>query len=59
MLEMVVLALTLVVAQTVAGLLLVKVFMSKKFIKKYMKMTVEMMKEVEKMALETLEDEEA
>lgn len=58
MLEMVVFALTLVVAQTVAGLLIAKMFMSKPFIKKCVKMSVDMTREIEKMYEAKLEEEE-
>lgn len=47
MLEMVVFAITLVVAQSLAGLIIMKVFMNKRFIKKYAKMTAKVAKEIE------------
>ena len=46
MMEMVVLAVTLVLAQTVAGIIMMKVFMSKAYIKKIAKMSVELTNEL-------------
>ena len=51
MMEMVVFAITLVVAQLLAGIVLLAVFMNRNFIKFYYKRIVRMMKDV-------LEDEE-
>lgn len=52
MLEMIVFAVTLVVAQCVAGLIMLKLFTSKKFIKKYVKMATETSLEITKELLE-------
>lgn len=46
MMNMIVFAVTFVVAQTVAGLILVKLFMSKGFLKKYSKLIVEIGEEI-------------
>lgn len=46
MLTAIVFAITLVAAQTVTGLIMMKVFMSKKFIKKYYAMVMELSTEI-------------
>lgn len=58
MMEMVVFAITLVVAQLLAGIVLLAVFMNRNFIKFYYKRIVRMMKDVEEIIAEELEDEE-
>lgn len=58
MMEMVVFAITLVVAQVLAGITLLAVFMNRSFIKFYYKRIVRMMKDVEEIVAEELEDEE-
>ncbi len=46
MLEMIVLGLTVVIAQTIIGIIMVKVMMSKHFLKKYAKMSYELTNEL-------------
>lgn len=46
MMEMIVLGITIVAAQAVAGIIMMKAFMSKKFIKKFTKMYVEIAEEM-------------
>ena len=58
MLEIVVFAFALVAAQVLASFVVMKLFMSKPFIKKWMKMTMEMMKEAEKAAEDLFNKEE-
>lgn len=57
MMEMVVFAVTLVVAQVLAGIALLAVFMNRSFIKFYYKRIIRMMKDVEDI-VEEMEDEE-
>lgn len=61
MMEMIVFAITLVVAQTLAGLLVVgiamKFFMSKKSIKKYYHMIMNLSEEIAEEALAEIEEE--
>ena len=56
MLEMVVFAVTLVVAQTAAAIALMAVFMSRRFIKYYYKQVMRIIKDVEDI-VEEMEDE--
>lgn len=46
MLEMIVLGLTIVIAQIIAGVIMMKVFMSKRFLKKYTKTIMDLSNEV-------------
>lgn len=46
MMEIIVFAITLVVAQMAAGLIIMKIFMSKKYIKKVAKMSLEISQEL-------------
>lgn len=61
MMEMIVFAITLVVAQTLAGLIVMgitmKFFMSKKFIKKYYHMITDLSEEIAEEALAEIEEE--
>lgn len=52
MLEAIVFAITLVVAQTLAGLVITRLIMSKAFIKKYYKWVLETMEELTNMDFE-------
>jgi len=57
MLEMIVLGLTIVIAQIVAGVVMMKVFMSKRFLKKYTKTIMELSNEVIADLIEESEEE--
>lgn len=57
MLEIMVFAITLVVAQVFASLVLIKLFMSEYFIKKYYKWMMKMIKDLEKMEYDFLDEE--
>jgi hypothetical protein len=56
--EMIVLAITLVVAQTTAGLIMMKVFMSEWFIKKTTKRSFKLMKTIERDINDWMSEEE-
>lgn len=58
MLEMIVFAVTLVVAQCVAGFVMLRLTMNKKFIKKYVKMATETSMELAEELLGEDEDED-
>lgn len=57
MLEMIVLGLTIVIAQIIAGVIMMKVFMSKRFLKKYTKTIMELSNEVIADLIEESEEE--
>lgn len=57
MLEAIVFAITLVVAQTLAGLVITRLIMSKAFIKRYYKWVLETMNELTNMELGEEEEE--
>lgn len=57
--EMIILAITLVVAQTTAGLIMMKVFMSEWFIKKMTKKSFKLMKTIEQDIEDWMSEEEA
>ena len=57
MMEMIVFAITLVVAQAVAGIIIMKVCMSKRFIKKYYDLIMELSEEIAEEALARIEEE--
>lgn len=57
MMEMIVLGLTIVIAQIVAGVIMMKVFMSKRFLKKYTKIVMDLSNEVVAELIEESEEE--
>ena len=57
MLEAIVFAITLVIAQTLAGLVITRYVMSKAFIKKYYKWVIEIMEELTNMEFGEEEEE--
>ena len=58
MTEMIVLAITVVVAQTCAGLIMMKVFMSEWFVKKMTKRSFKLMKDIERDIEDWVSEEE-
>lgn len=57
MMEMIVFAITLVVAQTVAGFVVMRLVMTKAFFMKYFKMSMELMKEIQEMEFDFMEED--
>lgn len=57
MLEMIVLGLTIVIAQIVAGVVMMKVFMSERFLKKYTKTIMNLSNEIVADLMEESEEE--
>lgn len=59
MLEMIVLGLTIVIAQIVAGVIMMKVFMSERFIKRMTKKYIKLMVTIEQDVEDWMSEEEA